>query len=121
MDREIRAQERHYQAETKKHKEAELQKQASQVHTQLSQLQKGSPSERASTTSSPPIKSPRDSLDRTLSDPKVKQPSEKAPIDRTLSNQTVTTISSTGTKVGSLLLDSFDERIANESASDRKI
>lgn len=52
MDREIRAQERHQQSEAKRHRDAaitaELQKQAVQVHTQLSQLHKhipGSPRE----------------------------------------------------------------------------
>lgn len=65
LDREIRAQERHNQCELKKHREAaaaaaELQKQATQVHTQLSQLQKHVPGTPLTTP-----RSPRDSLDRT--------------------------------------------------------
>lgn len=77
LDREIRAQERHNQIELKKHKEAvaaaaELQKQATQVHSQLSQLSKpGTPTA---------TRSPRESLDKTdsksqrssLHDPKQK-------------------------------------------------
>lgn len=65
MDREIRAQERHNQSELKKHKEAaaaaaELHKHATQVHTQLSQLQKHIPG-----TPLTAPRSPRESLDKT--------------------------------------------------------
>lgn len=65
LDREIRAQERHHQSELKKHKEAaaaaaELQKHATQVHTQLSQLSKPP----AGTLLTGP-RSPRESLDKT--------------------------------------------------------
>lgn len=65
LDREIRAQERHHQSELKKHKEAvaaaaELQKHATQVHTQLSQLQKHVPGTPLQTP-----RSPRESLDKT--------------------------------------------------------
>lgn len=72
MDREIRAQERHHQFELKKHKEAaaaaaELQKHATQVHTQLSQLQKPVPGTSAAATAAAPAtsRSARDSLDKT--------------------------------------------------------
>lgn len=63
MDREIRAQERHHQFELKKHKEAvaaaaELQKHATDVHTQLSQLQKHVPGSPSAAT-----RSPRESID----------------------------------------------------------
>lgn len=66
LDREIRAQERHHQFELKKHKEAvaaavELQKHATQVHTQLSQLQKHVPG----TQSTAAARSPRESFDKT--------------------------------------------------------
>lgn len=66
LDREIRAQERHYQSEAKKHKEAiaaaaELQKHATQVHTQLSQLQKHLPG-----TSVSHQRSPRESIDKSI-------------------------------------------------------
>lgn len=67
LDREIRAQERHHQSELKhlkKHKEAaaaaaELQKNATQVHTQLSQLHKHVPGTPLQTP-----RSPRESLDK---------------------------------------------------------
>lgn len=65
MDREIRAQERHHQSELKKQKEAvaaaaELHKHATQVHTQLSQLDKHVPGTPLQTP-----RSPRESLDKT--------------------------------------------------------
>lgn len=79
LDREIRAQERHYQAESKKQKEAAelLHKhnqdkiQSHQIHTQLSQTQKGTTttstsSNRTSSASTPPSKSPRDSIERNI-------------------------------------------------------
>lgn len=64
LDREIRAQERHNQIELKKHKEAvaaaaELQKHATQVHTQLSQLSKHVPGSPSAAT-----RSPRESVDK---------------------------------------------------------
>ena len=67
LEKEIRAQERHHhhQSELKKHKEAaaaaaELQKHATQVHTQLSQLHKHTPGTPLQTP-----RSPRESLDKT--------------------------------------------------------
>lgn len=78
LEKEIRAQERHHQSELKKHKDhqtelkkhkeaaavaAELQKHATQVHTQLSQLQKHLPGTPLQTP-----RSPRESIDKT--DPK---------------------------------------------------
>lgn len=59
LDREIRAQERHYQAETKKHKDA-----ADKASAQVGQAHRGSPNERSSSTSTPPTRSPRDSVER---------------------------------------------------------
>ncbi len=67
LNREIRAQERHYQAESKKHKEAA--ETVSQVHTQFGQHYKGSSSERTSSASTPPSKSPRDSVERNILPP----------------------------------------------------
>lgn len=83
LDREIRAQERHFAAETKKKEAAELHKlhqaeKLSQIHTQLSQTQVGTSSERTSTasTSTPPTKSPRDSIERAvIVDGKLRLPS----------------------------------------------
>lgn len=64
LEKEIRAQERHHQSELKKHKEAaaaaELHKHATQVHTQLGQLQKHIPGTPLQTP-----RSPRESLDKT--------------------------------------------------------
>lgn len=67
LNREIRAQERHYQAESKKQKEAA--EKVSQVHTQFGQHYKGSSSERTSSASTPPSKSPRDSVERNILPP----------------------------------------------------
>lgn len=64
LEREIRAQERHFQAESKKQKEAA--DKVSQVHTQFGQHYKGSSSERTSSASTPPSKSPRDSVERSI-------------------------------------------------------
>lgn len=47
----------------KREKEA-LEKAASQVHTQIGQSKKGSSSERTSAASTPPTRSPRDSVER---------------------------------------------------------
>lgn len=71
LDREIRAQERHLQAESKKKEAAELHKQhqadkQSHVHTEPSQIQKGTSSERTSTASTPPTRSPRESIERVI-------------------------------------------------------
>lgn len=102
LDREIRAQERHNQIELKKHKEAvaaaaELQKQASQVHTQLSQLSKHVPGSPSAAT-----RSPRESIDKSdgksrLSHHDLKQKSEAL----------ATTSASTSSAVCHLLLLSY--------------
>lgn len=69
LDREIRAQERHYQSESKKHKDA-VDKASSaaistQVHTQLRQGNRGSNNDRKTSTTTPPSRSPRNSVERT--------------------------------------------------------
>lgn len=77
LDREIRAQERHYQAESRKQKEAADRLQ-SQIHTQLSQVQKVGSNERTSSTPVLPTKSPRDSVERVLvTDGKIRAQSEE--------------------------------------------
>lgn len=77
LDREIRAQERHYQAESKKQKEAADRLQ-SQIHTQLSQVQKVAACDRTSSTPILPTKSPRDSVERVLlTDGKIRAQSEE--------------------------------------------
>lgn len=76
LDREIRAQERHYQ-DARKQKEAADRIQ-SQIHTQLSQVQKVASSDRTSSTPVLPTKSPRDSVERVLlTDGKIRAQSEE--------------------------------------------
>lgn len=92
LDREIRAQERHNQSELKKHKEAaaaaEL-KHATQVHTQLSQLQKHTPGTPLTTP-----RSPRDSLDKTDAKSRLHHDSkEKSEALATTSASASTTVS----------------------------
>lgn len=86
LEREIRAQERHFQAESKKQKEAA--DKVSQVHTQFGQHYKGSSSERTSSASTPPSKSPRDSVERSILAPST---SEKDNEHHLLSSSSQTT------------------------------
>lgn len=114
LDREIRAQERHYQAETKKkeaaelHKQHQLEKAHSTAHSsQPPPIQKGLSTERSTSSTPPPppvTHSPRDSTERSTTDGKLRLPSIDKDKLGTTSGQCCSTTSTTaeGVKIDSV-------------------
>lgn len=112
LDREIRAQERHYQAETKKKEAAELHKQhhidkTSQVHqtphSSQQPIQKSLSTERGTSSTPPPNRTPRDSLERTTTDGKLRLPSiDKDKLGTTSAQYSTTPTTSEAIKIDSV-------------------
>lgn len=112
LDREIRAQERHYQAETKKkeaaelHKQHQLDKAHSTAHSSQPPIQKGLSTERSASSTPPPppvTRSPRDSIERATTDGKLRLPSiDKDKLGTTSGQCATTSISAEGVKIDSV-------------------